>query len=326
MKARTLLAAAAILLLSHGLGAQNRPLLPDPPGTRFRPDTIVFLYPEGQDSPCGVAGGPVESNGVRRQETLNDQGHLRFVGDFARFELYLPDRPNGQMVVILPGGAYWITCIYSEGLHAAKWFTDRGITAAVLEYRMPEGHPVVPLADVQNTFRWCRENAERLGVDQIGIMGFSAGGHLAATASNFFTDALTRPDFSILFYPVISMKEGITHTGTFNNLFKNWKMVRPEIWKKYSMEEQVTADTPPSYIVLCGDDDVVTPDNSILYYNALRAHGVEAEMHIFPTGGHGFGFTDGDNAENDIFRYARPSLETSLQAWMEKVHHAEKRK
>lgn len=319
MKARILLSAVA-LLMTLGLGAQNRPLLPEPPGTRLRPDSIIFLYPKGQEAACGVAGGPVESNGFTRQETMDGNGILRFVGDFARFELYLPNRPNGQMVVILPGGAYWITSSYSEGLYAAQWFIDRGITAAVLEYRMPVGHPVVPVTDVQNTFRWCREHAAELGVDQIGIMGSSAGGHLAATASNFYVDSLTRPDFAVLFYPVISMKDGITHEGSRENLFKKWKTVSPETITKYSMEEQVTADTPPTYLVLCGDDDVVAPDNSLLYFRALREHGVDAEMHIFPTGGHGFGFNTEDYVEHDRFKYARPSLETSLRIWLENVH------
>jgi len=317
MKARILLAAA--MLFSLGLNAQNRPTTPQPPRTRLRPDTTIFLYPKGQEVDFGVAGGPCESNGMNRQEVIDEHGILKYVGDFARFELYLPTRPNGQMVVILPGGAYWITASYSEGLYAAQWFIDRGITAAVVEYRMPWGHDRVPLTDVQNTFRWCREHAEELGVDQIGIMGSSAGGHLAATASNLYVDDITRPDFTLLFYPVISMKDGITHEGSRNNLLRE-KAGDPEMVKKYSMEEQVGTGTPPTWIILSEDDDVVAPENSIGYFLALKDHGVPAEMHILPSGGHGWGFNTTDYVETDRFDYARRVFEESLQRWLEDVH------
>jgi len=319
MKARILLAAA--MLFSIGLNAQDRPAEPQPARTRLRPDTTIFLYPKGQEADFGVAGGPLESNGMKKAESIDGNGILRNVGDFARFELYLPNRPNGQMVVILPGGAYWITASYSEGLYAAQWFIDRGITAAVLEYRMPWGHDRVPLTDVQNTFRWCRAHAAELGVDQIGIMGSSAGGHLAATASNLYADELTRPDFAILFYPVISMKDGITHEGSRNNLLRG-KVSDPAMVEKYSMEEQVTENTPATYLVLCEDDDVVDPRNGMDYFLALRKHGVPAEMHVFPTGGHGWGFNTEDYVETDRFKYARPVLELSLQGWLAGVHQA----
>ena len=122
------------------------------------------------------------------------------------------------MVISCPGGSYYNLSTWNEGVYLAKWMNDRGIACAVVKYRLPNGHWKVPLQDVQNAFRYCRFHAKEWGVSQIGVIGFSAGGHLASTVSTMYVDAVTKPDFSILIYPVISFSENVTHKGTKDNL------------------------------------------------------------------------------------------------------------
>lgn len=334
MKKSLLFAAALAALLSVCATSAAQE-----PNTKLRPAFTVKLYPEGQSVNLGLpeAGGPIESNGLSGDETLTDSGNLGNIGDNARMDLYFPKKANGQMVVVCPGGGYKYVSSFNEGVYVAEWLLQRGISVCVVKYRMPNGHWAVPLNDVQNAFRYCRAHAAEWNVKQIGIMGFSAGGHLAASASNLFTDAVTRPDFSVLVYPVITLERPLTHNGTRVNLTgkdalwenrdrkvddflqaqKEWK----ELLEVFSIQNDVNANTPPTYLVLCQDDKTVPAENSIMYYQALLKNKVPAEMHIFPTGGHGWGF----NAEKyvgkgkDKFKYARPYFEQTLDRWLASV-------
>lgn len=300
------------------------------------PSCTLPLYPEGQDSDKGLKGalGPGESNGCIQPEGCDQNGHISNVGDNARVDLYFPKKPNGQMIVVCPGGAYWFVSTHNEGGFVADWLISKGFTVAVVTYRLPYGHWEIPLTDVQNVFRYCRANAESWGIDQIGVMGYSAGGHLAATASTLYTDEVTRPDFSILIYPVISFNEAITHIDTRNNLlgWQRWHNKDMEVseWEseqklyrdlieRYSAENQVNENTPPTFLAHSSDDRTVPVENSLRYYRQLVKYGVPAEMHIYPTGGHGWGFRSEKflGKGNDVFKYARSEFENSLERWLE---------
>ncbi|WP_153799417.1 alpha/beta hydrolase [Foetidibacter luteolus] len=205
-------------------------------------------------------------------------------------------------VIICPGGGYGILAWNHEGENFAKRFNEWGITAFVLKYRLPSDVTMLhkeigPLQDAQRAIQMVRENAAEWGVDpnKIGIMGFSAGGHLASTASTHFSKALienpkntsVRPDFSLLIYPVISFTDSTTHMGSRNNLLG--PSPSADKIKEYSNELQVTAQTPPAFLVHASDDKAVIPQNSIYYYEALLKYNTPAELHIYQAGGHGFG-------------------------------------
>ena len=186
------------------------------PNSKLRPDETVLLYAdsfEGNIDPVYAekltyAGFEMEkANGLEGAEKIKPNGNLGNISNLARFDLYFPKKPNGQMVVVCPGGGYGIVSSYNEGLYVADWMLSKGITVAVVKYRLPNGNRYIPLTDVQNTFRYCRKHAEEWGVKQIGVMGFSAGGHLAASVTNLWNDDITRPDFSVLIYPVISPRD-----------------------------------------------------------------------------------------------------------------------
>ena len=254
-----------------------------------------------------------EDNGLAGKE--RKRGADGFIYDVSEPQMtfFLPEKGNGKMVVICPGGGYAGVSMKYEGERAARWLCERGITACVLKYRMPNGHYNIPLADAQAALRYCRENFR---MKQIGIMGFSAGGHLAASASTLFTDKATRPDFSILFYPVISMADEITHKGSKNNLLHE-AVSDPSLVERFSLEKQVTADTPTTFITLCATDDVVPQENSIRYDEALKAHGVPSEMVVFPKGPHGFGFRT--STDPDSIKSYRQELYGALESWLEKL-------
>jgi acetyl esterase/lipase len=210
-------------------------------------------------------------------------------------------KTSDAAVIICPGGGYSILAWDHEGLNLGKWFAERGMTAFVLKYRLTqpemfENSEIRPLQDVQQAFRILRKNANKYKIDpnKIGIMGFSAGGHLAATASNNFKEQVgeivdnnysVRPDFSILVYPVISFSDRIGHSGSRDNLIgKNPAIAKIE---QYSNDLQVTKDTPPAFLVHAFDDPV-NINNSINYYKSLKKHGVASELHLYDSGGHGF--------------------------------------
>ena len=217
---------------------------------------------------------------------------------------YLPSKnlANGAAVLICPGGGYKILAIDHEGYQIAEWLNGLGISAFVLKYRLPDDRimtdkSVGPLQDAQKALRTIRKNAKKWGVNpnQIGVMGFSAGGHLAASLSTHYDDKIyehgdevsARPDFSILVYPVISFQENITHGGSRNNLLG--KSASQKDVDYFSNELQVDKNTPPALLIHSIDDLAVPIENSFEYLKQLKAFSVPAEMHAFADGGHGYG-------------------------------------
>ena len=218
-------------------------------------------------------------------------------------EIYLPakEQSNGSAVIICPGGGYGMESYRLEGINIAKTFINHGTAAFILKYRLPSDSimpdkTIGPLQDAQQAIKLVREQSVKWNIDpdKIGIMGFSAGGHLASSAGTHFDTCLVpneekisiRPDFMILVYPVISMNDKLTHRGSRKNLLG--ENPSPEKIGFFSNELHVTNQTPPTYLTHTGDDSVVDVDNSITFYEELRHHQVPAEMHLFPKGNHGF--------------------------------------
>ena len=300
------------------------------PKTNLRPDETVLLYADSFDGNIDPVYGKTISfanfkmefdNKLTGEETVPANGNIGNINKLARIDLYFPKKPNGQMIVVCPGGGYSIVSSYNEGVYVADWMLEQGITVCVVKYRLPNGQCKVPHSDVENAFRYCRAHADEWGVKQIGVMGFSAGGHLAGTTSTKWTEEQTRPDFSVLIYPVITMEKGFTHQGTRENLITKkaeWKEHMAEV---YSLETQVTRFTPPTFLALCSDDFVVPAENSLRYYNQLINLDVPAEMHIWPRGGHGWGFSSEKfvGKGKDRFVYAREEMYSSLKRWLESL-------
>jgi acetyl esterase/lipase len=221
--------------------------------------------------------------------------------------VFLPAKrnANGQAVVICPGGGYWILAYDWEGTDIAKWLNSKGVAAIVLKYRLPSSNNNIephktPLLDAQRAMRMVRHHAQDWNIDpsQVGIMGFSAGGHLASTLSTNndrgnpqnhdpVERQSCRPDFSILMYPVISSDTTIWHQGSFRALLG--ESPSQAMLDYYSSEKQITSDTPPAILIHSGDDKAVPVQNSIRYYEELLKQNIPAEMHIYPYGGHGYG-------------------------------------
>lgn len=220
-----------------------------------------------------------------------------------------PSIATGQAVLICPGGGYWGLAFEHEGIKPAKWLNEQGIAGIVLKYRMPNGNPAIPESDVFQAVKLVKGKARDWNIDplKLGIMGSSAGGHLASLASTHFRSPEERPAFSILVYPVISM--GRTgHRGSMENLLG--KNPDNRAVETYSNELHVSPQAPPAFIVFSDDDPVVDPRNGTLYYDALKVNGVPAELHIYPTGGHGWGMSD-------TFEYI-DEYKTSLSRWLSK--------
>lgn len=218
--------------------------------------------------------------------------------------IFLPQKtkPNQTAIIIFPGGGYSHLAIDKEGTKVANWLNSLGIAAFVLKYRLPsdaimENKSIGPLQDAQEALRYVRENATKWNIDpnKIGTIGFSAGGHLASTLATHFDEKVyesiykvsARPDFSLLIYPVISMENETTHKGSQTNLLGN-NPSQKQI-DSFSNEKNVTAQTPPTFLVHATDDTAVVPENSIYYYLALKKNGVTSELHLYENGGHGFG-------------------------------------
>ena len=255
-----------------------------------------------------IYSGPVpNSKSSIKRETFNS-GMFRGVTE-PTLEIYLPDKANttGAAVIIVPGGSYAVVVYQGEGISTAKQFAKNGIAAFVLKYRLPDDSimndkSIGPLQDAQQAIKYVRENAGKWGIDinKVGIVGFSAGGHLASTAATHFQTALVdnknntnlRPDFQVVVYPVISMQDSLTHRDSRNNLLG--KTATKQLKDQYSNELHVTKATPPTYITHAADDNVVDVDNSIRYFEALRHSKVQVEMHVYPSGGHGFIFRQPD--------------------------------
>lgn len=230
------------------------------------------------------------SSHLEREET----SHKGIINWSKSAELYIykaaPDKATGQAIVICPGGGYEAVCMTYEGADAARWLAENGITCGVLKYRMPNGHREVPLEDAVEALRIMRSHADEwsFSADEVGIMGYSAGGHLAAYASTFAPRG-EEPAFTILMYAVITGEWGLTHEGTFNNLLGEGHTAADRA--EYSPENRVTKHTPPALLMLSDDDKIVPPISSTRYYNALKKAGIEASMHIYPDGWHGWGMS-----------------------------------
>ncbi|MGV3560099.1 alpha/beta hydrolase [Larkinella arboricola] len=217
--------------------------------------------------------------------------------------IFLPpkEKATGAAVVICPGGGYGVLVMKREGYDVAEAFTKMGVAAFVLKYRLPNEKTMIdpsigPLQDAQQALKTVRQRAKEWGVDskKIGIMGFSAGGHLAATAGTHFKKPVinnpetvsVRPDFMILIYPVISFRDEIGHSGSRKNLLG--ASPKPEQVTLFSNELQVDESTPPAFLTHAGDDTVVPVKNSLIFYEALQKKGVSADLHLYTKGEHGY--------------------------------------
>lgn len=259
-------------------------------------DKVLKVWPNGAPN----------DNGMTEPEEKYDGVRVRNVSE-AEMYVYLPEevKNSGAAVVICPGGGYRIEAMDHEGFDIAAFLAGKGVAGIVLKYRLPYGHHEIPSSDARQAIRIVRANAKEWGVDpsKIGIAGSSAGGHLASTvgtvfdsgnkeSNNLIEQQSCRPDFMLLLYPVISFDEDLGHMGSRKNLIgegHNKKLIR-----KYSNELNVTAQTPPTFLVLADNDKAVPPQNSIDFYSALKRFNVPAEMHIFQNGGHGFGIRKND--------------------------------
>ena len=258
-------------------------------------------------SPFGQAAEPEGLARPARQFTLDltPDGAAQMV-------VYLPQEPNGRGVVCCPGGGYAVLSNTHEGAAWAPFFNERGIAFALVNYRIPHGDRSLPFTDVENAMRTMRDSAAvwSLNPDDIGIMGSSAGGHLASTIATHTPYAL-RPNFQILVYPVITMGPG-THQGSLDGLLGD-QQGDPELVRLYSNQYQVRSHlTPPAFIVLSSDDNLVPPvPNAVAYYTAMRNAGNDCSLHIYPTGGHGYGYMP-------FFAY-HDQMVSDLSSWLERL-------
>ena len=218
------------------------------------------------------------------------------------------ENAHGKTVLILPGGGYSHHAMDHEGFAWVDFFNERGINVAVLKYKLPEGNFEIPLNDVRKTIQSLQKNSEEWNInpEDIGIMGFSAGGHLASAYATH-SEGTDKPAFQILFYPVVSLKPELTHQGTKNSFLGSDQSEERILY--FSGEESVSSSTPPAILFHSYNDSAVVPDNSINYFKALRKVGVEASLHIYPDGGHGWGF-------RDKFPYHNVMLE-ELSVWLQ---------
>lgn len=256
--------------------------------------------------------GASESNGISVPETTDANGFIMNIST-ASFTVYPAGKTNntGLAVLLCPGGGYGGEAAIHEGSEFAKWFAAHGITGIVLKYRLPNRHSDIPLKDAQEAMRIIRRHASEWGINtrKVGVAGFSAGGHLASTLLTHF-DSESRPNFGILFYPVVTfMNDSVTHIGTRENLLG--KDAGREQKEYYSNEKQIRHDTPPVLLLLSDDDAVVLPENSILFYQGLKKQDIPSCMYIFPEGGHGWGFNSG-------FRY-HEIMKTIVLDWVLKM-------
>ena len=263
--------------------------------------TIIPLY---KDSIPNSKPSPNEES-----STYEGENKILIVHNVSRPSLTVflqpKEKASGAAVIICPGGGYSILAASHEGYDVAKKLNEMGVAAFVLKYRIPDDKTMLnkeigPLQDAQRAIQIVRERAVEWNINpsRIGIMGFSAGGHLASTAGTHFDKAVIenknntslRPDFMVLVYPVISFTDSIGHIGSRDNLLG--KNPSEEKIRAYSGELQVVANTPPAFLVHAGNDDVVKVQNSIRFYEAEQKNNIPAEMHIYPKGGHGFGMNN----------------------------------
>jgi acetyl esterase/lipase len=250
----------------------------------------IPLWPEGV--PGAIADGGAEVVADGRVSNVHDPALLPFPAP--------EGRRSGTAVIVCPGGGYNRLAIEKEGVVTARWLNSLGVSAFILKYRLKEyGHPA-PLRDVLRAVRLLRAEPARWGIsaDRIGVLGFSAGGHLAASAGTLYDDpdgktgaaldaVSARPDFLVLVYPVIRLAGPHTHSGSGRSLLG--ANLTPELLERYSPDSRVTKQTPPSFLAHGGSDASVPPENSALFYLALRRAGVPAELHLYREGTHGIG-------------------------------------
>ena len=256
------------------------------------------------------------SNGLSGED--KDEGQER-ISNTNITELFIyeanPAKATGQAVVICPGGGYRLLSMGHEGRDYAKWMAENGITTAVLKYRLPNTTPQVPMEDAAEALRYMKEEYRgKESIKQLGIMGFSAGGHLAAATAvgclkangDTSARAALRPDFAVLFYPVITGNPSQMHKGSYDKLLGSDRT--QELTDKWSPELVAGKDAPQTLLILSSDDATVPPINSTKFYNTLKELGVPASITILPSGGHGWGF-------RDSFKYKAIWQETMLQ-WL----------
>lgn len=256
------------------------------------PGAELFVAPNGDDASPGTEARPLWPG----QAPIGDGTYEKAN---ASMTVYLPPpaRATRSAIVICPGGGYMRLVLDREGPRIARWLNEHGIAGIVLEYRLPRGRSLVPLLDAQRAIRTVRSNAAEWNLDpnRVGILGFSAGGHLASTAATHFdggdpkaddpVDRVScRPDFAVLIYPVVTMGDK-THAGSKANLLGD--NPTPELVHRFSNEEQVTDKTPPTFLAHAKDDVAVPPENSRMFCEALRAHNIALEYLELPSGGHG---------------------------------------
>lgn len=260
--------------------------------------------------------GAPDTNGLSGAEEVNE-----CIGNIseATMSVHLPEAKisSGAAVLLLSGGGYGVLCLDGEGNAMVDWLVTRGIAAIVLKYRLPNGYHQVPANDARRALRTIRYNAKEwhINPDKIGVWGFSAGGHLASTVATDFdygnldkADNIehfsSKPDFTILFYPVITMEDGITNKETKNNLLGG-DSGNILLINRYSNEKNIGINTPPVFLLHCSDDSVVPVENSLRYYYGLIKNKISAEMLIFEKGGHG----------PDAFNN-NPAWQKALENWL----------
>lgn len=259
---------------------------------------VFHLWPDGAPN----------TNEVTEPEEYNGRFAINITDPV--LTVFVPEHCNGLAIITCPGGSYCQVWQGTEGLNLADWYNQQGIVYAVLKYRLPNGgHKDVPLSDVHQAMKIMKDHQAEYGFTKLGIQGCSAGGHLASTAATHYTTAAERPDFQILFYPVISFDPEFTHFPTRESLIG--KDAPQYLVDLYSNERQVTSDTPTAFIVASTNDGLVPVRNSVEYYNALLKHKVSATMCLFPTGDHGwFGNTE--------FSYC-PVWRHALSVWLSEL-------
>jgi len=258
----------------------------------------IDLWPNGMPNSNGIDKTPFDDTKNNFKPTIR---------------VFLPakEKANGMALVCCPGGGYSHLAMDHEGYDWAPFFNDLGIAYIVLKYRMPHQVTDVPISDAKEALRLVREHAAEWMVDpkKVGIMGSSAGGHLASTIATHSTPE-TAPNYQVLFYPVVSMQAGVTHQGSHDGLLG--RGASAETNNLYSNAQQVTAQTSPAIMLLSDDDRAVIPQNSIEYYAALKKAGVKASIHIYPSGGHGWG-------NRTSFRYHNSML-SDLKDWITSLY------
>jgi len=254
------------------------------------------------------------SKPANNEETTELQDGVSIVSKITKptMTIFLPaaEKATGAAVIIFPGGGYWVNAISHEGTDVARKFNEMGVAAFVIKYRIPNEASMVkkeigPLQDAQQAIMTVRQHAAEWNINpgQIGIMGFSAGGHLASTAGTHFKKSFIpsdkkinlRPDFMILIYPVISFQDSLAHIGSRDQLIGKHPS-RNQV-DYFSNELQITKETPPTFLVHASDDDAVKVENSLVFYEHLVKNKVPAEMHIYEKGGHGFGMINPTSAD-----------------------------